>query len=309
MTASAARLRGIVARLAQAHGAVAMCRAGAPLFARVARPGGGWGPAAQWSAGSGASGSAGAHGSGGRGERGGARHWRPLESPLSSLLALVLGVGAGGVAACEKPVPNRALWEAAVRGDPFEVVARIDEGAQPDGFVDENGVSALIAAANQGHAEVVEVLLDAGADPDRQAPKGSSALMAASGEGHVHVVCLLLDGGANPDLLNKTGVSALIWACSKGNVDVVRVLLERGAKINHADHAGVTALMAASVLGHVEVVRLLLEHGARTDLVDRSARTALDFAQRKAVSKMEAKKTMQKEATARLLLEHGARGT
>jgi ankyrin repeat protein len=230
-------------------------------------------------------------------------HW-----PSPAALGLALGLGAaGGVAACEKPVPNRALWEAALRGDPREVVQRIDEGAQPDGYVDENGVSALIAAAHQGHANVVEVLLDEGAAPDQQAPKGSSALMAASGEGHVSVVKVLLDGGANPDLLNANGVSALIWACSKGHLGVVTVLLERGAKVNHQDKGGVTALMAASVLGHFEVVKVLLEHGARTDLKDIASRTALDFAQRKAVSKMEAKKTLQKEATARLLLEHGAK--
>ena len=230
-------------------------------------------------------------------------HW-----PSPAALGLALGLGAaGGVAACEKCVPNRALWEAALRGDPREVVQRIDEGAQPDGYVDENGVSALIAAAHQGHAKVVEVLLDEGAAPDQQAPKGSSALMAASGEGHVSVVKVLLDGGANPDLLNANGVSALIWACTKGNLEVVNVLLERGAKVNHQDKGGVTALMAASVLGHFDVVKVLLEHGARTDLKDSASRTALDFAQRKAASKMEARKTLQKEATARLLLEHGAK--
>ena len=239
------------------------------------------------------------------GTRSGVVH-RPAHWPSPAALCLFLGA-AGGVAACEKPVPNRALWEAALRGDPREVVQRIDEGAQPDGYVDENGVSALIAAAHQGHAKVVEVLLDEGAAPDQQAPKGSSALMAASGEGHVSVVKVLLDGGANPDLLNANGVSALIWACTKGNLEVVNVLLERGAKVNHQDKGGVTALMAASVLGHFDVVKVLLEHGARTDLKDSASRTALDFAQRKAASKMEARKTLQKEATARLLLEHGAK--
>ena len=69
---------------------------------------------------------------------------------------------------CDRLVPNRQLFEAALAGMVSEVEACIEEGGQPDGYLDENGVSALIGACNNGHLAVARLLLDNGASPDLQ---------------------------------------------------------------------------------------------------------------------------------------------
>jgi ankyrin repeat protein len=231
-----------------------------------------------------------------------ARWW-----PAAALCGGAALLASGGDALCERLVPNRPLFEAALAGKTDEVHRLIGDGASPDGFVDDNGVTALIGASNNGHAEVVRLLLLNGADPDLQAPKGSSPLMMASGEGHTRVVRLLLNHGATPDLTNKNGVSALIWASSRGQLGAVAALLDAGASLDLQDRSGVTSLMAASVMGHVEVVRILLGDGAGTNLRDRAGRTALDFAERDPLSKLEASRKEAKEAVAQLLRAHGAK--
>jgi serine/threonine-protein phosphatase 6 regulatory ankyrin repeat subunit B len=93
-----------------------------------------------------------------------------------------------------------------------------------------------------------------------------TALMLASQQGHLEVVKLLLEEGAkdniNPPYQN--GQTALMLASQEGHLEVVKLLLQQGAKINinYPDQNGQTALMLASHHRHLEVVKLLFQHGA-----------------------------------------------
>ena len=80
-------------------------------------------------------------------------------------------------------------------------------------------------ASENGHTEVVNLLLSGGADQDMQDEKGASALMFASCEGHTEVVEQLLDKGAAMDMQAKEGQSALMYASSAGHTEVVQLLL------------------------------------------------------------------------------------
>lgn len=68
-----------------------------------------------------------------------------------------------------------------------------------DAWSDE-GQTALILAARNGHLEVVEALLKAGADPDHATADGRTALIMAAEGGHATVVESLLRAGADPNL-------------------------------------------------------------------------------------------------------------
>lgn len=73
----------------------------------------------------------------------------------------------------------------------------VDAAADLSG-VDRNGSNALILAAGDCPAGVVQVLLAAGMSPHVRSPKGKTALYNAIDDGRADVVALLLDAGVDP---------------------------------------------------------------------------------------------------------------
>ena len=66
--------------------------------------------------------------------------------------------------------------------------------------------------------------------------------MVASLNGHAEIVKLLADNGAELNLKSNDGSSALIFASQNGNAEVVKVLLEKGADPGLKDNKDKTAL-------------------------------------------------------------------
>ena len=96
---------------------------------------------------------------------------------------------------------------------------------------------ALVGASQQGHLDIVQMLLDHGADPDAviissQARDYAAALQAASGLGYEDIARLLIDHGANVDLTipkSGCGSTALEAASARGHRTIVQLLLSAGA--------------------------------------------------------------------------------
>jgi ankyrin repeat protein len=135
--------------------------------------------------------------------------------------------------------------------------------ARPD------GATPLLVAGQQGHLEVVRVLVaELGANVNQGTQDGVTPLYAAAQQGHEEVVRVLVaELGANVNQGTQNGVTPLHFAAEDGNVEVVRVLVaELGANVNQGTQNGATPLIAAAQHGHMKVVRLLVaELGANID--------------------------------------------
>ena len=89
---------------------------------------------------------------------------------------------------------------------------------------------------------------------------GFTPLMVASRGGDLDVVQALLDIGADVDAkTSHDQSSALILACSAGAVDVMQTLIDNGADVEARDVRGMTPLMHAICTGQMRILKELME--------------------------------------------------
>lgn len=127
------------------------------------------------------------------------------------------------------------------------------------------GDTPLHWSCHNGHVEIVEMLLDAGADieADEINCYGGKPLHWAS-EHEVEVVKLLLERGANVDSINQLpqsnyfGVTPLLMNAHQNDdcCEVTKLLLDAGANPD-AKHNGKTALEIAEEKGHHSIANVL----------------------------------------------------
>jgi ankyrin repeat protein len=103
--------------------------------------------------------------------------------------------------------------------------------------------------------------------------------MYAARDGYADIVDLLLARGAEPNARNKSGATPLIVAALNNQAQIVQRLIVAGARIDDQNHQGWTALMYAAWKGHRDMVQLLLENGANPSVRDKEEKTALMYAE------------------------------
>jgi hypothetical protein len=161
---------------------------------------------------------------------------------------------------------DRALRDAALAGDEHNVEVFLRRGADPNLLMDYDW-PLLMRVAAAGHAEIVRLLLDAGAQIDAtNPPTRHTALMLAGKNGHQATVELLLRYGANIEAMTIAGTTPIVSATMAGQVEVVRVLLQAYAARGMAPRQGLKALGTAQKHGYAEIVELLHNAGVYNDL-------------------------------------------
>ena len=126
----------------------------------------------------------------------------------------------------------------------------------------------MIVACRNGETKVVQLLLER-YNPEEiglniKDKFGTTPFMASCDDGHKDVVQLLLDHSGRIELnaRDNDGWTAFMWACFNGHKDVVKLLLDHSERIelNARNNFGMTAFMLACQVGHKDVVKLLLVH-------------------------------------------------
>jgi ankyrin repeat protein len=112
-----------------------------------------------------------------------------------------------------------------------------------------NYIITLADAAHSGNIKLVsQRLADKKVDVDELNQAGVTPLMLAAQEGHLEVVRLLLNHGATIDLQTSGGLTALMCAMLRNQEEVALELLKRGANPSIKDEAGQDALSLAHTL-------------------------------------------------------------
>ena len=116
---------------------------------------------------------------------------------------------------------------------------------------------ALTVASYLGHKDVVDVLLDAGVCPNVE-DRWMTPLVAAASQGHVQIVETLIEQGAETDAELLDGTTPLFVAASAGTAPVVRRLLQTGVRTDKGA-SGLTPLFAALLGRHHDAQQVLVE--------------------------------------------------
>ncbi len=199
--------------------------------------------------------------------------------PLALLMGALLGA------------PEAPVAEAAQAGD-FELVKSLVRDGADVNAAQGDGMTALHWAAMNGDAEIVALLMYAGAHAESTTRLGGyTPLHMASKNGNVEAVTALLEGGSNVETKATTGVSALHLAAESGSAETVLALIGQGADVNVQDgYQGRTPLMFATAAGRLEVAEALLAAGAdlsvATNVVDYAERAEADNAERRQRARM-----------------------
>ena len=196
------------------------------------------------------------------------------------------------------------LEEAVWKGRVELVRLLLDNGALADDVNPKSGDGLTHIAARRGHADVLALLIERGADPLKKSKEGATpidealryrqkdtievllkakSVTASSArieelvmEGRTDIVAVLLDHGQKADAKTRMGSTLLHDASLKGHTDLVALLLDRGAPANLRNANGATPLHDAALGGKKEVAELLIQRGADINAVDaESGNTAL----------------------------------
>ncbi|HEX4966500.1 MAG TPA: ankyrin repeat domain-containing protein [Thermoanaerobaculia bacterium] len=204
--------------------------------------------------------------------------WRSFLFP-ACFAVILLAFAAPGQAASGSP---EALVKAVREGDLASVQKLLDAGASPDSR-DEKGVPALSLAASRRNAAVVKLLLSKGADVHALASPTEKVtdvpvIWYAACQGSAEVLRLILQAGASLKEHDGQGTTPLMIAAFMGNMETLPVLLSLQADVNARDAEARTPLMWAADGGQYEAARLLLDAGAEVDALGELKSPALMYA-------------------------------
>ncbi|GMH77069.1 hypothetical protein TrST_g4088 [Triparma strigata] len=141
----------------------------------------------------------------------------------------------------------------------------------------------IMRAALKGHLDVVNLLLERGADVSVEDHHKDTALTIAIAKRHVDVGVSLISAGADKDHKNKFGWTPLMLAAGNGDKTTVQTLIMRGCNVNIDTPAGMTALVVAKARGAEDVVEVLKAAGAleKKELAEAKIRWAKEEEERR----------------------------
>ncbi|MEO2236679.1 MAG: ankyrin repeat domain-containing protein, partial [Candidatus Poseidoniia archaeon] len=191
-----------------------------------------------------------------------ALHWAAHWDDLPTANALIAAGGAVGSANDYGVTP---LFLAASNGSAAMLDVLLEAGANPNAAV-SSGETALMAAVRSGSLASVNRLIARRADVNaKQTSKGQTALMWAATRLRTDIVQALLDGGADVAIRSASGFSPLMFGAREGGIELSRLLVAAGDDVNASSDGGNTPLLVATVRGHAELAMFLLEQGAQPD--------------------------------------------
>lgn len=172
------------------------------------------------------------------------------------------------------------LHAAAERGHHECIEILLNAGASACAATSPEKITPLHLSSQEGHFKCMELLLAAGVNVDASTQSGNMTPICLACQGHADCTKLLLDWGANPNHIYEDvdvlPKTPLMVAVEGDCVDCAKILAERGADVNRATYT--SPLILAAQNSSCECSKILLDFGADPNFTDRGKNTALSIA-------------------------------
>lgn len=192
----------------------------------------------------------------------------------------------------EEMTLKQQLIDFAAKGDTERVLGTLKEDIDINA-TDEQGNTAVMAAAQNNYPDTVKALILEGADINIRNNNEDNVLLYAGAEGFLEIVEIAVAAGADTTLTNRYGGTALIPAAERGHVDVIETLLTNSdTDVNHINNLHWTALLEAVILSdggeaHQKIVQLLVDNDADVTIGDKDGVTPLEHAEKSGFKEIE----------------------
>lgn len=185
-------------------------------------------------------------------------HQKSIDPIQIKLIELLLGYGAN---INYQGNSNESAILVAARHNPI-LLATLLKFTPNLELVDNYGLTAFLAAAEENNFEALHLLKNAGANINYRplpATHRNSALTNAAHRQEVGLLTKLLQLGANTEVTDPDNDTALIIAAKRNDVGTISVLLEYGANVNATDRWNHTPLLITLEKKNFPLARLLLK--------------------------------------------------
>lgn len=195
-------------------------------------------------------------------------------------IPLVRSLLAAGEDVQEKVRGDYPLNVAALFGPAEMVTILLDAGAKPE-QPGRDGLHPLHNAVAMGHKDIVALLIQKGAVIDAKDSRGRTPLysFAATGGKDIEIARMLLAAGADPKIEDEENhETGLNFAVEYGNLELGKLLIAGNVDVNHKNVEGWSALHYAAHHLRYEFVKVLIAAGADVNVANKLGRTPLSYA-------------------------------
>lgn len=224
-----------------------------------------------------------------------------MQNDLNKIIAILINRNADVNAKDNRGTP--VIYSAASVNNPQAICMLENAGADVNAVSDYNNGTAIHIASYSGWNDVIEELIEHGADVHCRDSKGETPLHMASAEGWAPTIGKLILHGLNVDDKDNIGETPLHKASSSRSIGAVEELIWRGAGkgVNDKSETGETPLHKASSWGSESIIDILIDHGSDINAKNSRGETPLHIAVRDIQFE-----TNRDRATVDTLLKRGA---
>lgn len=170
---------------------------------------------------------------------------------------------------------NVALQRAAWNGNLEMVEILVDAGADVNAkFADR---TIMHEVASRGNLETAKYLLSKGAPFDEKNASGKTPFFSATYNAEEETALWLLELGADPNVIPKNSKlsTPLFYAAAKWQPKLVKALINKGVNVNVTEDLESTPLHLVAGMGNVEIALLLINAGADVNAINEFGWTPL----------------------------------